>query len=151
MVCMLGSSPLTRGKPERTWTLKGTIGIIPAHAGKTWVTSAVSPRGRDHPRSRGENQIRTAIEIKVSRAGARRETWAKVRPWKRVTHRFLYAAPAGLLDTSPAIDTSIGLVWIHADGSIEWRRECKINHVPELVPGLFVENIAHRASAYAIK
>ena len=56
-----------------------------------------------------------------------------------------------LLDTSPVIDVSIGIVWVHADGSIEWRRKCKINHMPEPLPGLVVENIAHRASAYAIK
>lgn len=89
--------------------------------------------------------------IKVSRADAGRETWVKIRPWKRVTHRFLYAVPAGLIKTSPVIDASIGIVWVHADGSIEWRRKCKINHVPEPFPGLVVENIAHRAAAYAFK
>lgn len=81
-----------------------------------------------------DKQIRTAIEIKVSRADAGRETWAKIRPWKRVTHRFLYAVPAGLTDTSPVIDASIGIVWVHADGSIEWQRKCKIDHVPEPLP-----------------
>ena len=43
-----------------------------------------------------DEQIRTAIEIKVDRADAKRETWAKIRPWKRVTHRFLYAVPEPL-------------------------------------------------------
>jgi hypothetical protein len=55
------------------------------------------------------------------------------------------------IETSPVIDASIGIVWVHADGSIEWQRKCKINHVPEPLPGLVVENIAHRAAAYAIK
>lgn len=96
-----------------------------------------------------DKQVRTAIEIKVDRADAKRETWAKIRPWKRVTHRFLYAVPEGLIDTSPVIDSSIGLVWVRSDGTIEWRRKCKINHVPEPLPGLVVENIARRASAYA--
>lgn len=97
-----------------------------------------------------DKQIRTAIEIKVSRADARRETWAKIRPWKRVTHRFLYAVPAGLIETSPVIDASIGLVWVHPDGAIEWRRKCKINHVPEPLPGIVVERLARRAAQYAL-
>lgn len=139
---------------------------------KAWPTAAIvpeltisdehelanlyAPEGHDSLRRRIDalmidKQIRTAIEIKVSRADAGRETWAKIRPWKRVTHRFLYAVPAGLIETSPVIDASIGVVWVHADGSIEWRRKCKINHVPEPLPGLVVENIAHRAAAYAIK
>ncbi len=98
-----------------------------------------------------DKQVRTAIEIKVDRADAKRETWAKIRPWKRVTHRFLYAVPEGLIDTSPVIDASIGLVWVRSDGTIEWRRKCKINHVPEPLPGLVVENMARRASAYALE
>ena len=139
---------------------------------KAWPTAAIvpeltisdehelanlyAPEGHDSLRRRIDalmidKQIRTAIEIKVSRADVGRETWAKIRPWKRVTHRFLYAVPVGLIETSPVIDASIGIVWVHADGSIEWRRKCKINHVPEPLPGLVVENIAHRAAAYAIK
>ena len=31
------------------------MGLIPARAGKTWVTASVSPSGKAHPRSRGEN------------------------------------------------------------------------------------------------
>ena len=97
-----------------------------------------------------DKQIRTAIEIKVDRADAKRETWAKIRPWKRVTHRFLYAVPEGLIDTSPVIDASIGIVWVRADGTIEWRRKCKINHVPEPLPGIVVERLARRAAQYAL-
>ena len=97
-----------------------------------------------------DKQIRTAIEIKVDRADAKRETWAKIRPWKRVTHRFLYAVPEGLIDTSPVIDSSIGIVWVRSDGTIEWRRKCKINHVPEPLPGIVVERLARRAAQYAL-
>ena len=50
-----GSSPLTRGKPGGEHPATGVHRLIPAHAGKTWVTSAASPTGRAHPRSRGEN------------------------------------------------------------------------------------------------
>ena len=52
---MGGSSPLTRGKPAGTLASELRRRLIPAHAGKTWVTSAASPTGRAHPRSRGEN------------------------------------------------------------------------------------------------
>ena len=50
-----GSSPLTRGKPERSTRQRPLHGLIPAHAGKTR-----RPRRRGtfrwaHPRSRGEN------------------------------------------------------------------------------------------------
>ena len=138
---------------------------------KAWPTAAIvpeltisdehelanlyAPEGHDSLKRRIDalmidKQIRTAIEIKVDKADAKRETWAKIRPWKRVTHRFLYAVPEGLIDTSPVIDASIGLVWVRADGTIEWRRKCKINHVPEPLPGLVVENMAHRAAQYAL-
>ena len=50
-----GSSPLTRGKPDRR--AGGLAGgrLIPAHAGKTARTSASHAAPRAHPRSRGEN------------------------------------------------------------------------------------------------
>ena len=51
----LGSSPLTRGKPNDTSTVAHNTRLIPAHAGKTHalVVSHRSPGA--HPRSRGEN------------------------------------------------------------------------------------------------
>ena len=50
-----GSSPLTRGKPDQHGVVSPTVGLIPAHAGKTRAkTSSTSP-SRAHPRSRGEN------------------------------------------------------------------------------------------------
>ena len=50
-----GSSPLTRGKlAYRTCTLLD-LGLIPAHAGKTYVGEDVIFAPRAHPRSRGEN------------------------------------------------------------------------------------------------
>ena len=51
----MGSSPLTRGKPGIVTVRRARLGLIPAHAGKTfWKASASSFRGA-HPRSRGEN------------------------------------------------------------------------------------------------
>ena len=51
-----GSSPLTRGKPDNVAGLAQRIGIIPAHAGKTFSMRTCGTASRDHPRSRGENQ-----------------------------------------------------------------------------------------------
>ena len=52
---MRGSSPLTRGKPRLGEPALPHPRLIPAHAGKTQFTSAISATRRAHPRSRGEN------------------------------------------------------------------------------------------------
>ena len=51
----LGSSPLTRGKPRHRSRGVATGGLIPAHAGKTFISTTSPSRRRAHPRSRGEN------------------------------------------------------------------------------------------------
>ena len=50
-----GSSPLTRGKPGRTFRCPTVRGLIPAHAGKTGQVISIVIVSRAHPRSRGEN------------------------------------------------------------------------------------------------
>ena len=50
-----GSSPLTRGKLSIGWSLLKTIGLIPAHAGKTHSLPGGHAAPGAHPRSRGEN------------------------------------------------------------------------------------------------
>ena len=50
-----GSSPLTRGKLSLLGVVLRSVGLIPAHAGKTLITSAANSTVRAHPRSRGEN------------------------------------------------------------------------------------------------
>ena len=50
-----GSSPLTRGKRQGDFPLSEPLGLIPAHAGKTYAISGLLPVVRAHPRSRGEN------------------------------------------------------------------------------------------------
>ena len=50
-----GSSPLTRGKRAHSASGTGRDGLIPAHAGKTFMASATSLFTWAHPRSRGEN------------------------------------------------------------------------------------------------
>ena len=54
---VLGSSPLTRGKPCARGSGRVEIGLIPAHAGKTGCRRRRPSRGRAHPRSRGENRL----------------------------------------------------------------------------------------------
>ena len=51
-----GSSPLTRGKHSDCDGLAVRRRLIPAHAGKTAVSSGVCVVRPAHPRSRGENQ-----------------------------------------------------------------------------------------------
>ena len=50
-----GSSPLTRGKPERAQEGRSRARLIPAHAGKTEPRSRSAGTPAAHPRSRGEN------------------------------------------------------------------------------------------------
>ena len=50
-----GSSPLTRGKPCSTCPPASSVGLIPAHAGKTTTRPAALSALWAHPRSRGEN------------------------------------------------------------------------------------------------
>ena len=52
---VLGSSPLTRGKPHPDGHATVKCGLIPAHAGKTPQTTPSRPSPPAHPRSRGEN------------------------------------------------------------------------------------------------
>ena len=50
-----GSSPLTRGKPVTSLDSRQRAGLIPAHAGKTAMSSSIFGSIGAHPRSRGEN------------------------------------------------------------------------------------------------
>ena len=55
---LMGSSPLTRGKPPRLTVGSTLTGLIPAHAGKTPWRGPARLRWWAHPRSRGENHLR---------------------------------------------------------------------------------------------
>lgn len=95
-----------------------------------------------------DNLQRTAIEIKVSRADVKRESFEKVYPWRRVTHRFVYAVPAGLIEKPPFWGP--GLWWVHDDGKVEVVRKCQVNRYPEPLPQLVVQNIAFRAAGLPV-
>ena len=59
LICsmILGSSPLTRGKRSGSGLRGVSVGLIPAHAGKTrYSRRPLQPIGA-HPRSRGENPV----------------------------------------------------------------------------------------------
>ena len=86
---------------------------------------------------------RTAIEIKVSKPDVARESWGKVGPWVRVTHRFVYAVPAGLIEHPPYYRA--GLWWVYPDGRIEVRRKAKPNPYPEPLPQHVVQALAYRS------
>lgn len=92
---------------------------------------------------------RTAIEIKVSAADAKRETYNKVQPWRRVVHRFVYAVPAGLIEHPPI--WGCGLWWVYPPchpfphGRVEVRRKATIKPSPEPLPQHVVQALAYRA------
>ena len=61
-----GSSPLTRGKHRSGSKATRWQRLIPAHAGKT-RSARRRPHGpRAHPRSRGENPLRTELRVKYT-------------------------------------------------------------------------------------
>ena len=57
MKAAYGSSPLTRGNPPLNPAATPTLGLIPAHAGKTGDLVCGLGGSGAHPRSRGENVI----------------------------------------------------------------------------------------------
>ena len=61
-----GSSPHTRGAPERAGGPPAAQGIIPAYAGSTGWISPGRRRCKDHPRIRGEHQALTRIRCRNS-------------------------------------------------------------------------------------
>ena len=60
---LIGSSPLTRGKLADLPGSDHTLGLIPAHAGKTASSLAASEARAAHPRSRGENGLFAIDEV----------------------------------------------------------------------------------------
>lgn len=89
---------------------------------------------------------RTAVEIKVSRADAARDTWRKVAPWRDIVHRFIYAVPAGLLAANEVPVHGCGLWWVHDDGRVEVVRKASIQRHPEHLPQSVVTSLAYRAA-----
>lgn len=92
---------------------------------------------------------RTAFEIKITKADMDRETHAKIDPWRRVTHRFIYAVPEGLIEPRqmPAFTYGCGLWWIPENGGFPTiKRKCTINKYPEPLPYNVTRRLAFRAA-----
>ncbi|MDN5604755.1 MAG: hypothetical protein L0G59_04970 [Kocuria sp.] len=125
------------------------------HAGyEAWLAD---PQGREMPSQTRridalmfDGPQRTAIEIKVSRADVKRETWQKVAPWLEVTHRYIYAVPAGLIEGNEVPHLQAGLWWVHDDGHIEVRRKASIKRYPEMLPQHVITALAYRAAGVKI-
>lgn len=92
---------------------------------------------------------RTAIEIKVSRADYRRETEQKRRTWQAITHRFVYAVPAGLVAPSEVPD-GLGLWWVHEGRSrretVEVVKRARVNRDALPLPEQVVHALCYRAA-----
>ena len=56
-LCSRGSSPRGRGKPRPGASLTGPTGLIPARAGKTFISFPCHLGARAHPRAGGENMV----------------------------------------------------------------------------------------------
>lgn len=92
---------------------------------------------------------RTAVEVKVSRADFARESDAKRDPWRRITNRFVYATPVGLLNP-PEIPEGCGLWEIADDGRVYVRVRARINREPEPIPHQVLVALAYRLNRQEI-
>ena len=85
---------------------------------------------------------RTAIEVKISRADFLRETDAKRRPWRKITNRFVYATPAGLLKPEEIPD-GCGL-WEVDGNAVRIVKRAKSNPTPDPIPHQVLVALAYR-------
>lgn len=86
---------------------------------------------------------RTAIEVKISRADFLRETDEKRRPWQKITNRFVYAAPTGLLRPDEIPD-GCGLWEIGEHGAVTIARKARANKTPDPIPHQVLVALAYR-------
>ena len=119
----MGSSPLTRGKPAQVIERCASLGLIPAHAGKTASRRQRSRSIGAHPRSRGEN--RPAAGRRPRGSGSSPLTRGKLLDDKRCCrHRRLIPAHAGKTfrragrcSSRRAHPRSRGENWVNVEGS----------------------------------
>lgn len=89
-----------------------------------------------------QSLVRTAIEIKTTRADFRRDTWAKRRPWFNVCHRFIYVTPASLGLMPPH---GCGMWWVDELGNVTVAKKATLNNTCEPLPGQVIQSLAYRA------
>ena len=96
---------------------------------------------------------RTAIEVKVTLADWKRDTYRKRAPWAAVTNRFVFAVPKALHDQiggnygSYDLDTWDCGVWtIDESGRVEVAKAAKVRPHPEPLPQQVIQALAFRAA-----
>lgn len=87
---------------------------------------------------------RTAIEVKVTRADFKRDTAQKRAPWAAITHRFVYAVPAGLV-TPEEVPDGCGLWEVRGDGRVDVTKRARINKDAADLPPQIILALAYRA------
>lgn len=90
---------------------------------------------------------RTAIEVKISRADFLRETPEKRGAWERVTDRFVYACPAGLIEADE-VPEHCGLWWIGSDQSVVIKSKARKNRAVEPLPHQLTVAVAYRLKRF---
>ena len=90
-----------------------------------------------------ESLMRTAVEIKVTRADFMRDTYWKRRAWQNVTHRFIYVVPHDLDVMSPH---GCGLWRVGPQGQITVAKKAIVNKTPDTLPQTVVQRLAYRAA-----
>jgi hypothetical protein len=95
---------------------------------------------------------RTAIEVKVTLADWKRDTYRKRAPWAAVTHRFVYAVPKELHEKIGGnyrlhqLDTWDCGVWtVDEDGRVSVVKKARVRPHPEPLPQQVVQSLAFRA------
>lgn len=89
-----------------------------------------------------EGQSITAVEMKISRADFRRDTPEKREAWKRITNRFVYLTPAGLMKPEE-IPEGCGL-WEYENGTITVIKKATLNKTPQPFPDTMFKYFAWR-------
>ena len=102
---LAGSSPLTRGAPDFRTRDSIDPGIIPAHAGSTFLIHLSSPDSRDHPRSRGEHAFGGAF-VKPQAGSSPLTRGARIRRRVAWSRPGIIPAHAGSTDHSGASTVS---------------------------------------------
>ncbi|GGH34118.1 hypothetical protein [Microbacterium album] len=100
---------------------------------------------------------RTAIEVKVSLADWKRDTYRKRAPWVAVVNRFVFAVPKSLHDQIGGnygmhqLDTWDCGVWtVDENGRVEVVKKAKVRPHPEPLPQQVVQTLAFRAARAAL-
>lgn len=90
-----------------------------------------------------DGKLRTAVEIKISRADFKRDTLAKRSAWMRHTDRFVYLTPKGMVKNDE-VPEGCGL-WEYDNGVITVVKKAKVNKDVQPLPESMVKYFAWRA------